>query len=160
MTHNKRSKNSRQRGTHTHGWGAMKKHRGAGHRGGRGNAGSGKKGDAKKTKYWKDTNYFGSKGFHSLIRTTDITLNIGELDSRMDKLVEQNIAEKKGDIYTIDLGILKVTKLLGNGKATRKINITVEKATEKATQKIQEAGGKVTILNVEETETESEEDSE
>ena len=45
MTHNKRKKNSRQRGEWTHGWGAKKKHRGAGHRGGRGNAGSGKRGE-------------------------------------------------------------------------------------------------------------------
>ena len=36
-----RKKNTRQRGSHTHGWGAKKKHRGAGNRGGRGNAGSG-----------------------------------------------------------------------------------------------------------------------
>ena len=50
---NKRSKNSRQRGSKTHGWGAMKKHRGAGHRGGRGAAGSGKRGDAKKPSIWR-----------------------------------------------------------------------------------------------------------
>ena len=48
MVTNKRSKDTRQRGSNTHGWGAMKKHRGAGHRGGRGNAGTGKRGDAKK----------------------------------------------------------------------------------------------------------------
>ncbi len=49
MAINKQKKNVRQRGTKTHGYGSMKKHRGAGHRGGRGNAGSGKRGDKKRT---------------------------------------------------------------------------------------------------------------
>jgi large subunit ribosomal protein L15 len=60
---NKRSKQSRNRGSHTHGGGSMKKRRGAGSRGGKGKAGSGKRGDAKKPMYWKDKNYFGKKGF-------------------------------------------------------------------------------------------------
>ena len=62
MTINKRKKNSRQRGSWTHGWGSKKKHRGAGHRGGKGNAGTGKKGDAKKPKIWKNKKYFGKYG--------------------------------------------------------------------------------------------------
>ena len=63
MVINKRKKNSRQRGSWTHGWGEKKKHRGAGHRGGRGRAGTGKKGDAKKPSVWKNTKYFGKFGF-------------------------------------------------------------------------------------------------
>ena len=59
MTVNKRKKNSRQRGSHTHGWGAMKKHRGAGNRGGRGAAGSGKRADSKKPSIWTGP-YFAS----------------------------------------------------------------------------------------------------
>jgi large subunit ribosomal protein L15 len=48
MTTHRRKKNVKQRGSKTHGWGSMKKHRGAGNRGGRGKAGTGKRGDQKK----------------------------------------------------------------------------------------------------------------
>ena len=58
----KRTKNSRQRAGTTHGWGSMKKHRGAGNRGGVGNAGSGKRGDSKKPSFWKKKK-FGMHGF-------------------------------------------------------------------------------------------------
>jgi len=40
MTVNKRKKMSRLRGSHTHGWGAKKKHRGKGNKGGAGMAGT------------------------------------------------------------------------------------------------------------------------
>ena len=63
MTVNKRSKNTRQRGHTTHGWGSMKKHRGKGHQGGAGMAGSGKRADSKKPSIWKDKRYFGKFGF-------------------------------------------------------------------------------------------------
>ena len=53
MTYNKRKKNTRMRGGTTHGYGSMKKNRGAGNRGGRGNAGSGKRADSKKPKIYK-----------------------------------------------------------------------------------------------------------
>ena len=52
-----RKKNTRQRGSKTHGCGSMKKRRGAGHRGGRGAAGSGKRGDCKKPSIWKNKKY-------------------------------------------------------------------------------------------------------
>ena len=42
MVVNKRKKNLRQRAGTTHGYGSMKKNRGAGNREGRGNAGAGK----------------------------------------------------------------------------------------------------------------------
>src|SRR3989338_2684643 len=65
MTINKRKKNTRQRGKTTHGWGARKKHRGAGNRGGRGMAGSGKRADQKKPSILKEygNTYFGKFGF-------------------------------------------------------------------------------------------------
>ena len=64
MTVNKRKKNSRQRGSQTHGWGAKKKHRSFGNRGGKGMAGSGKRADSKKPSLWKER-YFGKIGFKS-----------------------------------------------------------------------------------------------
>ena len=62
MVVRKRKKNSRQHGSTTHGWGAMKKHRGAGNRGGRGLAGTGKRADQMKPLHWKER-YFGKLGF-------------------------------------------------------------------------------------------------
>lgn len=145
MTHNKRSKNSRQRASWTHGWGAKKKHRGAGHRGGRGKAGSGKKGDAKKTRYWKNKDYFGKIGFSSINATNTKTINITQLQSKLLKLEEKGIITKKADTYVLDLKKFKIDKLLGTGKATKKMEITVQEASEAAIKKIQDAGGKVNL---------------
>ena len=65
MVVNKRKKNTRMRGNTTHGWGSMKKRRGAGNRGGRGNAGTGKRADQKKPTILKlyGNSYFGKHGF-------------------------------------------------------------------------------------------------
>ena len=54
MTVNRRKKVVKQRGSHTHGWGSKKKHRGAGNRGGRGMAGSGKRADQRKPSILKE----------------------------------------------------------------------------------------------------------
>ena len=47
MPTNKRKKHTKMRAKTTHGYGSMKKNRGAGNRGGRGMAGSGKRADQK-----------------------------------------------------------------------------------------------------------------
>jgi large subunit ribosomal protein L15 len=46
---------------------------------------------------------------------------------------------------TINLTEIGYDKLLGEGRASRKYNVTVESATEKAIQKIKSAGGTVTV---------------
>jgi large subunit ribosomal protein L15 len=147
MTDNKRKKNSRQRGSWTHGWGAKKKHRGAGHRGGRGNAGSGKRGDAKKPRYWKDPNYFGEKGFSSANSEKVETINISHLDAIAETLVKSGKATKENNMISIDLNALGYTKLLGAGKTSRKLNITVNTASKSAEEKINANGGKLTLLD-------------
>ena len=140
MTYNKRKKNSRQRGSWTHGWGAKKKHRGAGHRGGRGKAGTGKKGDAKKTMYWHEV-YFGKKGFVSITRKKVNAINLSQLEL-LGKESKINLQEKG------------YNKLLGAGKITKKLEVTVLNASEKAIKKIEAAGGKVHILKKEKQKTE------
>jgi large subunit ribosomal protein L15 len=157
MTDNKRKKNSRQRGGWTHGWGAKKKHRGAGSRGGRGMAGSGKRGDAKKTLYWGDPNYFGKHGFVNVNTENDVTINIAHLDIITDTLIKKGKAKKENDSITINLNELGYTKLLGAGNTKRKLNITVNKASESAKAKIQNAGGKLTLLPVKEKKAKKEE---
>jgi len=146
MTHNKRAKNSRQRGTWTHGWGAKKKHRGAGHRGGRGRAGSGKKGDVKKPSYWADKNFGKGKiGFASLRKPVTKTINLSHLNDILDTLVKNKKAENKNGTYIVDLNKLKYQKLLGAGKITKKVEVTIIDASEKAKAKIAQAGGKLTV---------------
>jgi len=144
MSIKRRKKNTRQRGNTTHGWGAMKKHRGAGHRGGRGNAGSGKRGDAKKPSYWKDPRYAGKFGFTSKSTVQEVTINCGHLCSIADRLVLEGKAQRSGKAIVVDLNSLGYTTLLGGGIVTMPLQITVGRATEKAIEKIEKLGGKVT----------------
>ncbi len=139
----RRKKNSRQRGTQTHGWGSMKKHRGAGHRGGRGAAGSGKRGDAKKPRYWKDRSRYGKHGFTRGPRTPVTTMNVGHLASILDRLVVDGLATKKGSQYHVDLSVLGVERLLAAGKVQAAVTVTVSAATPRAVEKVAAAGGAV-----------------
>ncbi len=139
----RRKKNTRQRAGTTHGWGAMKKHRGAGHRGGRGNAGSGKRGDAKKPSYWKDMDRYGKHGFTSKSVVENRPINVGHVASTVDRLVREGKAQK-GKAFSVDLDALGYDLLLGTGIVNVPIDVTVARATAKAVEKIAKAGGKVT----------------
>ena len=135
MTLNKRPKISRLRGTHTHGWGAKKKHRGSGSRGGKGNAGSGKRADSKAPSVWKSDRVFGRYGFHSHTAKASKAMNISDLEM-MD-------IEAKDGVIVVDLQSLGFTKILGRGTATKKYKIIGE-VSAKAQEKIVAAGGEVT----------------
>lgn len=142
MTFRKRKKNSRQRGGTTHGWGAMKKHRGSGNRGGVGMAGTGKRGDSKKPSNWKEK-YFGKFGFKKKGQVEKIiTVNISELQDRLDALLAKKLIEKKGDVYEIDAEKLGYNKVLGTGKLTKKMSIKAPYFSAKAIERIESAGGK------------------
>jgi large subunit ribosomal protein L15 len=149
MVFNKRKKNSRQRGSMTHGWGAKKKHRGSGNRGGKGMAGTGKRADSKKPMIWKDTNYFGKRGFTSHTGEEAITINAGYISTHIMKLYESGIASKKDDMYTIDLTAAGYTKLLGKGNVDVKLLLVVATATPKAIEAVKKAGGSVTLAKEE-----------
>ena len=153
MTHNKRKKNTRQRGEWTHGWGAKKKHRGAGHRGGRGKAGSGKRGDAKKPRYWTDKKYFGKNGFSPINAKPIKAIGLSHLDSMIDSLIKEGKASLDKGVVFVNLKDLKYDKLLGNGSVTKKLEVSVFAASEKAVEKVESAGGKVILLASQEVET-------
>lgn len=144
MVTNKRKKNTRQRGSKTHGWGAMKKHRGAGNRGGVGNAGSGKRGDAKKPSFWKNNKYFGVNGFKK--KGAKISFNCINLDQLV------NLAAKAGKTE-LNLGDFGFNKLLGKGAITKAYTVTVDYASEKAVEKIQKAKGKINVLKLEKSDS-------
>ncbi len=141
----KRKKNVRHRGSKTHGWGAMKKHRGAGNRGGRGAAGSGKKGDAKKPSIWKGK-YFGKLGFVSKSRIVRNGINVSDIEANIGKFEKKGACKKEGNKYVIDLRKAGYTKLLGAGNLGIVCDISVECASKKAVEKVEAKGGKVITL--------------
>lgn len=142
---NRRKKTVKFRGHHTHGYGSKKKHRGSGHQGGVGMAGTGKKGDQKKPSIWKDEKYFGRHGFISKSRTHTKGLNIFYIEQHFDSLLLSGKIKKEGDSYSLNLKDLKANKLLGSGEATKKYVIKCDYATASALEKIQSAGGTVTV---------------
>ncbi len=135
MPYQKRKKNTRQRGSKTHGWGSMKKHRGAGNRGGRGMAGSGKRAKQKKTlilKLYKN-NYLGKKGFNRPQKVIKKIITINIKDLKKFKTTELNLTK------------LGYNKLLGKGKIKEKYNIKAQACSKLAKKRIEEVGGTVTI---------------
>jgi large subunit ribosomal protein L15 len=133
----------------THGYGSMKKNRGAGNKGGKGKAGSGKRGDAKKPSFWKGGALRkGKSGFKSKgIKTKTVYMTLKQLEASLPVLVEKKFATLDKDVYSVDLKKAGCTKLLGNGEATKKMQITVGSASQTAIDKVTEAGGAVTAAN-------------
>lgn len=146
MTVNKRKKDSRQRGSKTHGWGAMKKHRGSGNRGGKGNAGSGKRADSKKPSFWNRP-YFGKFGFKSKSKDSKgRCINLSVLSDTAGRMIDKKQAIEKDGMVIIDLNSVGISKLLGSGTITKKFKITVLRASARAIEKVEGAGGSVTLL--------------
>ena len=81
-----------------------------------------------------ETLYFGKHGFHSpqKIHLKENTINLNKLDE---------IAQTGHAV--IDLTSMGYTKLLGTGKITRALTITVPACSKIAEKKIAAAGGKV-----------------
>ncbi len=114
----------------THGRG-KKAGRGAGKRGGRGNAGMNKHKVMHRLKYMPG--HWGMHGFNrdpSLINV-HVTCNLQELIKFAD-------GKKK-----VDLSDFGIDKLLGSGKISIALEVTVETASAKAVEKIEAAGGSV-----------------
>ncbi len=143
MTVNKRKKNTRQRGSKTHGWGAKKKHRGQGHRGGRGMAGTGKRADTKKPSYWKER-YFGKQGFVSKTPKVKINpINISFIEQHINKFLSKDLIKKEDSFYSLELEKLGFNKLLGDGRVSMKFRIKTPYASKTAIEKVKQAGGEV-----------------
>ena len=147
MTVNRRKKNTRQRGSMTHGWGAKKKHRGKGHQGGAGMAGSGKRADSKKPSIWKDKHYFGKFGFVSKTPKVKINaVNISYIEQHINKFLSGNLIKKEDGFYSLELEKLGFNKLLGDGRISTKFRIKAPYASKSAVEKVKRAGGEVTGL--------------
>lgn len=140
----KRKKIRTKRGSRSCGGGNVKKRKGGGHRGGRGLAGGGKnkktKADMVRQKY---PNHFGKFGFKrpQAVIKKETTINVQELDQNIAAYVKEGIATQKGDLITMDVTVLGVTKVLGAGKVTHRLNVTAPAFSKSAVTKIEKAGG-------------------
>jgi large subunit ribosomal protein L15 len=147
----------KMRGERTHGYGKVGQHRKTGQRAGRGKTTQWKK--SKKSYYLKQKELgfpdpdwdMGKKGFK---RPQDInriyqvnTLNVKDLDLKIDNFVMDKKATKSGNSYSINLNEINIQKLLGNGEINKTINISVKKASKRAIEKIEAAGGKITLFS-------------
>jgi large subunit ribosomal protein L15 len=147
----------KQRGSRTCGYGKVGQHRKTGQRAGRGKTTQWNK--SMKSYYFKQKELgfpdpdwdFGKTGFtrpQDMVRLSKINaVNIKDLDCKIERLVEEKKATKSGNTYAINLKDINVQKILGRGEINKKINVTVNKASERAIQKIEAAGGKVTVLS-------------
>jgi len=128
-----RKKTKKFRGSMTHGRG-KKGGRGAGLRGGRGNAGLSKHRIMHLNKYMPNHS-FGRHGFKRPqgTRVENTISNVGKLKEQFPKKTTINLTEEGYD------------KLLGGGLVSKGYKITVEKASQKAIEKIKDNGGEVTI---------------
>ncbi len=157
MVVNKRKKKVKERGSTTHGYGSMKKNRGAGNRGGRGNAGSGKRGDSTKPKFWKEK-YFGKTGFKSKgVKRKVKAVNISEIEERLSSFLNKKLVSKEGDFYIVDMVKLGFNKLLSKGKVLNKLKINVPYASKKAVEKIKSSGGEIILSEVKKEEVKEKE---
>jgi len=131
----------------SHGWGAKKKHRGAGNRGGRGNAGTGKRADQKKPSIWKEK-YFGKFGF-VYRRNPDHAraISLRTIGQTIETMIKEGSAEKKGDGFVINLEKAGYRKLLSQGEVNSKLTIHVSEASQTAVEKVKEKGGDVVLAS-------------
>ncbi|MHA1647548.1 MAG: uL15m family ribosomal protein [Promethearchaeota archaeon] len=155
-THKKKSR--KMHGNRTRGYGTIGGHRAKGVRGGTGlTAGKFK---YKWSYYMKmkklgfpgpdgDKWRIGHKGFirpPEMLRIGKITpINIKDLEINLDDWVNTGKIKQEGNKYIIDLNALKFNKLLGKGKATKEMDITVRRASGRAIEKIKAAKGSITL---------------
>lgn len=125
----KRKKRVKMRGSHTHGWGHKKKHRGKGSKGGAGGAGIKKH---RKHQLWKSGRRTGKRGFKSLAKRgltpAARTINLNQLAGMEGK--------------ELDMRKLGYEKVLGWGEIGRPVTVKAESFSRKAEEKIKKAGGK------------------
>ncbi len=145
------------RGRRTNGYGKVGQHRKTGQRVGRGKTTQWKK--SMKSYYLKqkregfpDPDWeMGKKGFkrpQDLNRIYKVnTLNVKDLDLKIDTLVLDKKATKSGNTFNINLKEINIQKLLGKGEINKTINISVKMASKRAIEKIEAAGGKITLTS-------------
>jgi large subunit ribosomal protein L15 len=150
MVVRRKKKSRKMRGGTSHGWGFSKRHRGKGSRGGHGHAGVGKRGAQKETYYLSlGIAPIGTHGIRvkpRIIVSKLAEINLKEIEENLNKWLSQKLIEKSADAYTIDLLKLGYAKLLSDGHIKHKLNVKCKSCSAKAKQKVEAAGGTVSII--------------
>ncbi len=111
--------------------------------GGHGNAGLHKHKSMHMLKY--DPDHFGRHGFKrpQKVVSAKITMNVGDVQEKMNSLIVQGVAVKQGEKVEVNLTDMGVDKLLGFGSVSNAMNIKVAEASATAKEKIEAAGGSI-----------------
>jgi large subunit ribosomal protein L15 len=131
-------KTRKMRGSRTHGYGRVGQHRDAGSKGQR------KVGRHKHL--WSyvtahEPDYFGKKGFTSpqSLKRKENPINIKQLNELVVKTPDE-----KNEMQ-INLTQMGYTKLLGAGKLTKPLVVTVSSCSKTAAEKVKKAGGQILV---------------
>jgi large subunit ribosomal protein L15 len=131
-------KTRKMRGSRTHGYGRVGQHRDAGSKGQR------KVGRHKHL--WSyvtahEPDYFGKKGFTSpqSLKRKENPINIKQLNELVAKTPDET------NEMQINLTQMGYTKLLGAGKLTKPLIITVSSYSKTAAEKVKKAGGQILV---------------
>jgi large subunit ribosomal protein L15 len=138
-------KHRKFRGHRAQGYGSHKKHRGGGSRGGRGKAGMHKHKWSYTVKYEPD--HFGKYGFKPQGTVIKIeAINLKQIDKQAEKLLQEKLAAKEGELIRIDVTKLGYGKVLGGGQLRNKLIIEARSFSEEAKRKIEETGGQAIVV--------------
>ncbi|MFQ6125507.1 MAG: uL15 family ribosomal protein [Candidatus Heimdallarchaeota archaeon] len=138
-----RKKSRKQRGSRSMGYGRVSGgHRKSGQRGGKGRAGTYKHHTLLRIKEGFAQQ---KRGFlrHGATPREVRTANLYELDEKIDHLLATGKLSKEGDKVKVNAETLGIDKLLGTGRVTHPLQVTVRQITPKARTKIEAAGGVV-----------------
>jgi large subunit ribosomal protein L15 len=102
-------------------------------------------------KYAEDSSgypFFGKHGFKQpeAIVAARVDINVGELDSMLDELVNKGLVQVVDGKYVVDLLKIGFNKLLGRGKVSRPMIVRAVWVSRKAEEKIRAAGGSVELI--------------
>lgn len=139
-------KHRKFRGHRAQGYGSHKKHRGGGSQGGKGKAGMHKHKWSYTVKY--EPEHFIKYGFKrpqgSFVRMEGV--NVRQLDEQTEKLLQEKLATKEGEMIRIDVAKLGYDKVLGGGQLRNKLIVEAKSFSEEAKRKIEEAGGQAIVV--------------
>ena len=83
------------------------------------------------------------RGFTNPAKKAFQVVNVKDLNRfKKDTSIDKNLLKEAGLIKKLTVPV----KILGDGKITKSLNVSVENASESAKKKIEEAGGKITII--------------
>lgn len=114
-------------------------------RGGHGKAGHKKHKWTYVVKY--DPHYFGKHGFQRSWANRPTTMNVGELDTQIEELITHGVIRQESTGYHINLDELGIGKLLGSGRVTKPLRVSVKSWSAATAQKIEAAGGQILAVD-------------